>query len=362
MSVRSLFDSSTLGSIELANRAVMAPMTRSRALDNVPNALMAEYYGQRAGAGLIVTEGTSPSPNGLGYPRIPGVYSDEQVEGWKAVTDAIHAKGGKAFMQIMHTGRVAHPANLPEGAEVIAPSVVALETTEMWVDAEMKAVSMPAPRAMTTDEVESTIEEYVTAAKNAIAAGFDGIELHGANGYLIEQFLSPHTNQRDDTWGGDVDHRLKFAIEVARRCADAIGAERVGIRLSPFGVFNEMPPYDAIDETYTKLAAALKDIGLVYVHLVDHSAMGAPEVPESTKVAIAEAFGGTIIRAGGYDLEKAQTDVAESKADLIAFARPFISNPDLVERFERKAEITDPDPSTFYTADAKGYTDYPTVG
>ncbi|NNM04337.1 MAG: alkene reductase, partial [Gemmatimonadetes bacterium] len=244
-----LFQNFTLGSYTLRNRAVMAPMTRSRATGNVPNELMAEYYAQRAEAGLIITEGTSPSPNGLGYPRIPGIFSQEQVDGWSKVTQAVHDVGGRIFVQLMHTGRVSHPENLPEGARVLAPSDVSLEETLMWVDARGKAVKMPGPEAMTDDEVRSTVEEYVQAARNALEAGFDGIELHGANGYLLEQFIHPHTNRRGDAWGGSVENRCRFVLEVARGCAEAIGGERVGIRISPYGVFNEMPHYDGIDET-----------------------------------------------------------------------------------------------------------------
>jgi len=356
-----LFQPYTMGSLELANRLVMAPMTRSRAIDNVPNDLMAAYYRQRAGAGLIVTEGTSPSPHGLGYPRIPGAYSEAQTAGWKKVADAVHERNAKIFLQLMHTGRVAHPANLPEGAEVLAPSAVALETTKMWVDAEGGEQPIPAPRAMTGDEVEAAIEEFVTTAKNAVAAGLDGVELHGANGYLIEQFIHPHTNRRDDEWGGSVEKRIRFAVEVAQRTVEAIGADRVGIRLSPHGVFNEMPPYGETLETYVALTKELKALGLVYLHVVDHSSMGTPPVPQSTKDALREAFGSTLILSGGYDAERARADLEAGRGELVAFGRPYLANPDLEERFRQGAALEEPRSDLFYAPGPEGYTDYPTL-
>ena len=234
-----LFSKTTLGPLALQNRLVMAPMTRNRATGNVPNDLMAQYYAQRASAGLIITEGTSPSPNGLGYPRIPGIFSAAQIAGWKRVTEAVHAQGAKMFMQLMHCGRIAHPLNLPAGARVLAPSAVAA-AGEMYTDAEgMKPNAMP--QAMTEADIKTAIEEYAQAAKNAVAAGFDGIELHGANGYLLEQFIRPNSNQRTDRYGGSIENRARFVLEVADAAIKAIGKDKVGIRLSPFGVFNDMP-------------------------------------------------------------------------------------------------------------------------
>ncbi len=230
-----LYTSTTLGPLVLQNRMVMAPMTRSRATGNIPNALMADYYAQRGTAGLIITEGASPSPNGLGYARIPGIFSQAQVEGWKATTEAVHKKGAKIFLQIMHSGRISHPLNMPAGARVIAPSAVAA-SGEMYTDAGgMKP--FPVPEAMTLEDIKSTVAEYVQGAKNAVAAGFDGIELHGANGYLLEQFIRPNSNLRTDNYGGSIENRARFVLEVVNAVIAAIGREKVGIRLSPFGVF-----------------------------------------------------------------------------------------------------------------------------
>jgi N-ethylmaleimide reductase len=354
-----LFTPYTLGALTLLNRMVMAPMTRSRATDNIPNALMMEYYSQRATAGLIITEGTSPSPNGLGYPRIPGIFSPAQVDGWKCITDAVHAGGAKMFVQIMHCGRIAHPLNLPAGAHVLAPSAVAA-AGEMYTDAEgMKP--HPVPRAMTLADIQNTIEEYVQSAKNAVTAGFDGIELHGANGYLLEQFIRPNTNQRTDSYGGTIENRARFVLEVADAVIGAIGKDKVGIRLSPFGVYNDMPLYDSMEADYTYLAQQLNARGLVHIHLVDHSSMGAPPVPDVMKATFRKLFKRTLILSGGYDAKRAESDLAAGKCDLIAVGRPFLANPDLVTRWSTGAAINAPDMATFYTPGPKGYTDYPVL-
>ena len=251
-----LFDPTTLAGLPLKNRLVMAPMTRSRAVEsNSPNALMAEYYGQRAGAGLIVTEGTSPSPNGLGYPRIPGLYSEAQVAGWKLVTEAVHSKGGKIFAQLMHTGRVSAELNLPAGGEIVGPTDVACPG-EMYTDAAgMKPHGKP--RAMESADIERAVAEHVTASKNALRAGFDGVEVHGANGYLIEQFLNANVNTRVDGYGGSAEGRNRFALEVVRAVADAIGRDRVGIRLSPYGAFNATGGFEGVYAQFTYLATGL---------------------------------------------------------------------------------------------------------
>jgi N-ethylmaleimide reductase len=354
-----LFSKTTLGSLTLQNHLVMAPMTRSRAIGNIPNELMAEYYAQRATAGLIITEGTSPSPNGLGYPRIPGIFSAAQIAGWQRVTDAVHVHGAKMFIQFMHCGRIGHALNLPAGARILAPSAV-MAVGEMYTDAEgMKP--HPVPQAMTEADIKATIEEFAQAAKNALAAGFDGVELHGANGYLLEQFIRPNSNQRTDRYGGTIENRARFMLEVADAVIGAIGKDKVGIRLSPFGVFNDMPLYDAMEADYTYLAQQLNARGLAYIHLVDHSSMGAPPVPASMKGAFRNAFKGKLILSGGYDAARAESDIAAGKCDLVAVGKPFLSNPDLVSRWKTGVALNAPDMNTFYTPGANGYTDYPAL-
>jgi N-ethylmaleimide reductase len=355
-----LFEPLLAASLQLANRTVMAPMTRSRALDaNTPNALMAEYYAQRATAGLIVTEGTSPSPNGLGYPRIPGLFNDAQVRGWKPITEAVHAKGGKIFVQLMHTGRVTQVANLPAGAEVLGPMAKACPG-EMYTDAKgMQAHS--SPRAMTAADIAHAADEYAKSAQLAIEAGFDGVELHAANGYLIEQFLNANVNQRTDAYGGSIEGRNRFALEVARATCAAIGADRVGIRLSPYGVFNSTGVFPDVDAQYLALVQELSTLDVQYVHLLDHSAMGAPAVPAALKSRLRAAFQGLFILAGGFDRASAEGALKAGQADLIAFARPFLANPDLVARMRADAPLNPLDMATFYTPGPKGYTDYPVL-
>lgn len=351
-----LFTPTQLGSLPLKNRIVMAPLTRSRAIGNLPNALMEQYYRLRADAGLIITEGTSPSPNGLGYPRIPGLFNQEQVEGWRRVTDGVHQAGGRIFVQLMHTGRVSHPANLPAGASVIAPSAVAVPGETWTDDAGMQAY--PVPREMSEADIAQSIAEYATAAKLAIQAGFDGVELHAANGYLIDQFLNTASNQRNDRWGGTVENRIRFAVEVAKATVLAIGADRVGMRISPYGVFNAQVPDAEMDTLYLSLVDELNALDLLYIHVVDHSAMGAPEVSPELKARIRGAFKGKYILSGGYDAARAEADLDAQRGDLVAFGRPFISNPDLVAKLKLGQELIEPDFSTFYTPGEKGYTDY----
>ncbi len=353
-----LFQAFHSPALQLKNRVVMAPLTRSRAVDkNTPNELMAEYYAQRAGAGLIITEGTSPSPNGLGYPRIPGLFNAEQVAGWRRVTEAVHAQGAKIFVQLMHTGRVTHVANLPAGAKVIGPLASAL-AGEMFTDAQ-GLQPHSTPQAMSTQDIQQATDEYVQSARLAVEAGFDGVELHAANGYLLEQFLNANVNTRDDAYGGSAEKRNRFVLEVARATVAAIGAGRVGIRLSPFGVFNGTGAFAGVEEQYLALARELGGLKLAYLHLVDHSSLGAPEVPAVFKADLRSAFGGTFIASGGLDRESAEQVLREGRADLVAFGRAWLANPDLIERMKAGVALNAPDPSTFYTPGAKGYTDYP---
>lgn len=338
----------------------MAPMTRNRATsDHIPNKLMAEYYGQRSNAGLIITEGTSPSANGAGYPRIPGIYNKQQVEAWKLTTAEVHAKGGKIFVQLMHTGRVSHPDNMPQGTKILAPSAIGM-SGEIYTDINGPQ-PYPAPQAMTLTDIEETQEEFVQAAKNAIQAGFDGVELHAANGYLLDQFINPSSNQRSDSYGGCIENRNRFVVETAQKVAAKIGAEKTGIRLSPFGAFNDMVAFDDLEDAYEHLALEMGKLKLAYIHIVDQSDMGAPEVPTSVKDKIKTAFGRTIIASGGFNAQTANEALVAGKGGLIAFGRPFISNPDLVYRLQNDIPLNAPDFNTLYTPGEKGYTDYPSA-
>jgi N-ethylmaleimide reductase len=361
MPEKHLFEPAQLGGLTLKNRLAMSPMTRSRSnVQGLANALMADYYAQRAGAGLIITEGTAPHPNGRGYPRIPGLWSAEQALSWRAVTEAVHAEGARIFAQLMHTGRVGHPDNLPGGAELVAPSALAAPG-QMYTD-EHGPQAHPVPRVMNQADIQVAKDAYVEACQHAITAGFDGVELHGANGYLLEQFLSPWTNQRTDTWGGSVEKRMRFVLETVRECAAAIGADRLGIRLSPYGTNGGMLAYPEIDETYRKLGAALAAEKIAYVHLADHSSMGAPAVPVELRKAYRQMFPAGLILGGGYDREKAEAALKADEGDVIAVGRAWLANPGLDLRWQKGLPLNQPDHNTFYTPGPKGYTDYPGVG
>lgn len=344
--------------LSTSSRVVMAPMTRCRAIGNVPNSLMAEYYKQRSGAGLIITEGTSPSVNGLGYARIPGIFNREQVEGWGKVTSAVHESDCKIFVQLMHTGRISHPLNMPDSSQILAPSSIKA-SGQMWTDSK-QLQDFPVPKAMTIADILHTKSEFVDAALNGMDAGFDGVELHGANGYLLEQFLSPVSNVRKDQYGGSIENRCRFVIEILSQVADAIGKTKTGIRLSPYGVASDMPLYPEIEETYSYLSEEINKLGIAYIHIVDHSAMGAPSVPVEIKTLIRNNFKNMIILTGGYTKETGEADIQNGLADLIAFGKPFISNPDLVDRFRNNWKLSgELHMDLFYTPGEKGYTDYP---
>ncbi len=345
-----LFSTFRLGRLELKNRVVMAPMTRSRATGAVPNDLMRDYYTLRASAGLIISEGLSPSPNGLGYARIPGLYSGRQVSGWRSITESVRAAGGHMIAQLMHTGRIAHPLNLPAGARIVAPSAIASREA-MWTD-QAGMQQFPLPEAMGSTDIEQARGEFVQAAQCAIDAGFDGVELHAANGYLLEQFLHPHTNRRNDEYGGSVERRSRFVAEVASAVADAIGVDRVGIRVSPFSTVNDLPSYDEVEAQYAALASQLR--GILYVHVVQNPHPGF----EQTLAQIRTTFGGPIILNGGFDAALAEAALTQKRSALVSFGRPFIANPDLVERMRRGIELAVPSPATFYTPGPEGYLDY----
>ena len=346
-----LFAPFTLGPLELSNRLVMAPLTRNRAgAGEAPTALAVEYYSQRATAGLIITEGTQPAAVGQGYPHTPGLHTDEQVAGWKAVAEAVHAKGGKIVAQIMHSGRIGHPDIT--GVQPVGPSAVT-PAGEVYTEKGMQAFTEPRP--LETAELPGVIAEYVDAARRAVAAGLDGIELHSANGYLLHQFLSDNTNQRTDGYGGSPDKRARFVIEVAQAVAAAIGADKVGIRLSPGGQFNDMAETE-VEATYTALIDGLNPLGLLYLHVV--------EGPETDfHAGLRKQWQGPFIFNTGFtgpsDLATAQASVDTGETDLFCIGRAFIANPDLVERLKTGAELNEPDGDTFYAGGAKGYIDYP---
>lgn len=342
--------------LRLKNRVVMAPMTRSRAIGNLPNELMVAYYTQRTGAGLIITEGTAPAPEGLGYSRIPGVFNEAQTEAWKDIANAAHRGGSRIFMQLMHTGRVAHTHNLPAGVRAIGVSDIIAEG-QIWTDQE-GMLPHSQPEALTTAGVKDVINGFVKASENAVRAGFDGIELHNANGYLLDQFLNPNVNNRTDEYGGSIENRSRAVLEIVRKTADAIGKEKIGIRFSPYGIYNDMVPYDRneVRETYAFLAAKLNDLGIAYIHI-----SLTPDIDQETLDAIRRNFKGTLIYCNGFNFETAEAKLNEDVPDLIAFGQPFLANPDLVTRFENGAALNSVDYNTFFTPGAEGYIDYPSL-
>jgi N-ethylmaleimide reductase len=346
-----------LGRYELPNRLVMAPLTRNRAgAGNVPHELNATYYAQRASAGLIVTEATQISPQGVGYPATPGIHSPEQVEGWKLVTKAVHDRGGCIFLQLWHVGRISHPSLQPNGELPVAPSAIAPEGTASTYEGEKPFVT---PRALETEEIPGIVEDYRQAAKNALEAGFDGIEIHGANGYLIDQFLRDGSNQRTDRYGGSIENRARFLFEIVEAVTGVWGGDRVGIRLSPSGTFNSMSDSDP-QALFSYVVSQLDRYNLAYIHIVEPRIdNGAPEGQNLTTGFFRSVYNGTLISAGGHDQESGEAAIANGEADLIAYGRWYISNPDLPERFAANAELNPYDRSTFYGGDEKGYTDYP---
>ncbi|MDD5037339.1 MAG: alkene reductase [Methylococcaceae bacterium] len=352
-----LFSPFSLGPLMLKNRMIMAPLTRNRAgPGNVPQALNVEYYAQRASAGLIISEGAQVSPVGQGYPATPGIHSAEQIEGWQQVTAAVHERGGLIFLQLWHVGRISHPSLLPQGILPVAPSAV-LPAGEAFTEEGMKPFVMP--RSLASDEIAGIIEEYRQAARNAQQAGFDGVEIHAANGYLIDQFLRDGTNLRNDRYGGGLENRCRFLLEVTEAVVEVWGADRVGVRLSPVQPFNDMRDSNP-QALFSYVAAALNAFDLVYLHVTE---MGrdAPGLagPFFEPGLLRGVWKGIYMTNSGYDRQRAIAAVAEGDADLVAFGVPFIANPDLVERFRRDAPLNLADPDSFYGGGAQGYTDYP---
>ena len=356
-----LFSPTTLGPLRLSNRIVMAPLTRSRAgagPAGVPGPMNAQYYAQRATAGLIVSEATNISPQARGYAYTPGIYSEEQVAGWRLVTDAVHAQGGHIFCQLWHTGRISHPALQPGGALPVAPSAVKPEGKAYTEDGFVPNVT---PRALETDEIAGVVQQYRHATDCARRAGFDGVEIHAANGYLIDQFLKDKTNLRTDAYGGSLDNRTRFLAEVVGAVVGCWSADRVGIRFSPVSPANDIADSDP-EPVFRRAVEIINAAGLVYMHLVEGATQGPRDVAGGFDLQVLRhAFDGVYMANNGYDLALAMRARAEGLADLIAFGRPFISNPDLVARLKTGAPLETPERATYYGGGAHGYTDYPTI-
>ncbi len=347
-----------IGKYTLKNRIIMAPMTRCRSVDsNIPNDLMATYYAQRASAGLIITEGSQISTEGIGYPATPGIYTDAQVEGWKKVTEAVHEKDGKIFLQLWHVGRISH-SSYHNGTPNVAPSAIK-PSGQIYTFEGMK--DFETPKALSIDEIKKIVQDYVSAAKNAIKAGFDGVEVHGANGYLIDQFLRDGTNHRTDEYGGNVENRARFLFEVIEAVSAEIGSDRVGVRLSPSGTFNDMNDSNPTKH-FEYICHQLNNFKLAYLHVIDALEGDIRHGANVVELAVLkDAYKGVFITCGGYTKVKANSLLEKHQADGVAFGTLFISNPDLVERFKTNAKLSEADPSSFYTQDAQGYTTYPTL-
>jgi N-ethylmaleimide reductase len=354
-----LFQPFTLGDLVLPNRIAMAPLTRNRATPgtDAPHALNATYYSQRASAGLLISEGTQVSPQGQGYVWTPGIYSEAQIAGWKTVTDAVHAARGRIFAQIWHVGRVSHVSLLKNGAAPVAPSAIQAKT-KTYVETGFADVSMP--RALETAEIPAVVAEYAEAAQNSLKAGFDGIEIHGANGYLVDQFLKDGTNQRGDAYGGSVENRARFGLEVVDAILKVFPKTRLGIRLSPVSPANDAVTSDPA-AVFGYFASELSKRGIAFIHVIEGATGGPRDNAPFDYGALRKAFSGAYIANNGYTRDLAIEAVRDGKADLVAFGKAFIANPDLVERLRLGAPLNEPDRKTFYGGGEEGYTDYPTL-
>ncbi|HDY8070014.1 TPA: alkene reductase [Vibrio vulnificus] len=356
-----LFEPTQLKHLDLQNRVVMAPMTRARTSQpgNIPNAMMATYYKQRASAGLIISEATQISDDSQGYSFTPGVYTDEQVAGWKRVTQAVKSQGAAMFCQLWHVGRVSHPV-FQKGAQPIAPSALAPVETKVWIADEHgngNMVDCVEPRAMTQDDIDRVVSDFAYAAKRAIEAGFDGVEIHGGNGYLIDQFLRTNSNHRTDKYGGSRENRIRFLLQVVNAVSQAIGADKVGVRLAPFITFKDMNCPDIVP-TILEASKQLQARDIAYLHLSEADWEDAPEIPESFRIELREYFTNTIIVAGSYTQARADEVLEKGYSDLVAFGRPFVSNPDLVARLKHQQPLAELDGATLFGGDERGYTDY----
>jgi len=354
-----------LGALKLPNRAFMAPLTRSRAGQpgDVPTGLNATYYAQRAGAGLIVSEATQVSAQGRGYAWTPGMYTDEQEAGWRLVTDAVHAAGGRIAAQLWHVGRISHPLLQPDGAAPVAPSKLAADGANAFVvrpDGSVGNEPTSLPRALELEEIPGVVGQFAQAARRADRAGFDMVEVHAANGYLLQQFLSTNSNQRKDAYGGSLENRARFVLEVVDAVVAELGAQRVGVRISPHFAGHGIADEQA-EESALYLAREFSRRRIAYLHVAEPDWAGGPKLSDEFRAALRAAFDGVLVFCGGYTAESAEALVTSGVADAVAFGRPFLANPDLVERFAAGAALNEPDPSTFYGGDAHGYTDYPTL-
>ncbi|HIG78960.1 MAG TPA: alkene reductase [Cycloclasticus sp.] len=354
-----LFSSIKVGPYTLSNRIFMAPMTRNRAPDTIPNELMKTYYTQRASSGLIISEGAQISPQAIGYPGTPGIHTEEQIAGWKTITDAIHEQGGHIFCQLWHVGRSSHPDLQPNNELPVAPSAIKPAGEVITFDGSKPFVE---PRALSIDEIKETVTDYAHAAECALQAGFDGVEIHAANGYLIDQFLRNGTNQRDDNYGGSIENRTRFLLEVVDAVNAVWGASRVAVRLSPLQPFNDMKD-SSPEPLFTHVVKELNQYGLAYLHVTE---MGA-EVPGVAGPAfdlknLRPLFDGVYVTNAGYDKQRGNVAIAKNSCDAVAFGVPFIANPDLAQRLELDADLNEADPSSFYGGDSAGYTDYPSLG
>ncbi|PZR00629.1 MAG: alkene reductase [Cereibacter sphaeroides] len=358
MTEAKLFSPIRAGALDLFNRIAMAPLTRNRArpLDDTPHALNAEYYAQRASVGLLITEASQISPEGKGYAWTPGIYSPEQVEGWKAVTEAVHARGGKIVIQLWHVGRISHTSLQPNGQPPVAPSAIGAGAKTF--DGK-NFVETSIPRALGIEEIPRILADYVLATRNARAAGFDGVEIHAANGYLINQFLEDGSNRRTDAYGGSIENRTRFLREVIESVTNAWDKDHVGIRLSPFASAQGVSDSDPVP-LFNRAVDIVNEAGLAYLHMIEGKTGGSRELaPGQSIQALRKRFKGVYIANNGYDRDMAIKAVESGHADVVAFGRLLISNPDLVERLRRNAPLNEPDPATFYGGGAEGYTDYP---
>lgn len=359
-----LFQPLTMGGLTLPNRVLMSPLTRSRSSQpgDIPSDMNVHYYQQRASAGLILSEATQVSPQGKGYAFTPGIYSPEQIDGWKKITDAVHLADGRIHMQLWHVGRISHPELQPDGQLPVAPSAIKPEGAKTFISADSGMIDVLEPRALETHEMAGIVEQYRQGALNAQKAGFDGVEVHAANGYLLEQFIKSGSNHRTDEYGGSLENRLRLPLMVIEAVIDVWGKDKVGVRVGPTGSFNGMHDDNPI-ETFTAFAEHLNGLGVAYLEVVEDSFQGnhASGRPEEIIDAIRAVYKGIYIANGAYTAEEARTRISEGRCDLVTFGRPFIANPDLPERFRQNAPLNGWDDSTFYGGDEHGYTDYPTL-